>query len=72
MKCRAILRTHAHAGQQCPSEAQRNGWCRVHDPRTVLPKLKAKRERMIDRLLMVERAIEAYENPAPVFEGNPS
>lgn len=71
MRCSAILRKSPQAGEQCPNTARRGAWCVLHDPAIVLPRLRAKRERIVDSLLFVEAAIEAAEKQQEP-EGNPS
>lgn len=71
MKCAAILRQSPQSGQRCQNTAKGGAWCRLHDPAIVLPRLRAKRERIIDSLLVLEAAIEAAERVQEP-EGNPS
>lgn len=66
MRCQAILRKSARAGEQCPWEATRSCWCKVHDPLIIVPRLKRKRERIVKALAEVDVAIESYREPDPI------
>lgn len=71
MMCAAILRKSPQAGKQCRNTARNGAWCLIHDPVIVLPRLRAKRERIVNSLLIVDAAIEAADRLQEP-EGNPS
>lgn len=60
MNCRAILRKSDRAGEQCANLATRGAYCVVHDPRVVVPRLEAKRDRLKAAVAAVESEIAAY------------
>lgn len=70
MKCQAILRKSARAGQRCPWDATRSCWCKVHDPLIIVPRLHKKRERLVKAIADVDAAIESFKEPEPVFNAS--
>lgn len=66
MICKAILRKSERAGCQCTNAAKRDGWCRVHDPLIVVPRLEKKRDHLESALRRVELEIAAYKPDDPI------
>ena len=63
MNCKAILRKSERAGEQCRWQATRAGWCKVHDPMIVVPRLERKRDRLKAQLEKVDAEIAAASEP---------